>query len=320
MSFFEKLPLAQYTTPPNNYIGSTLFLSYIVVALYLTLTISYSLYTQFTSLFRSSPASPFSKSSQNGADQPSIRNARARHIKIYGALALLSFGSISYHMLGFLITSFLDWHGSTSPRNVLAVLSSSNAVSQLKAWMLQTGLFNNFAAELVADPQSAVWAQLAVLSSWGWNLWMGRKALQYNLPLHKTLPFTLLAANLPTSFSAALFIIQLHLSSPDILSSGTPVRQQQKQQQQPAPPKPKPLTSPLLPTILLNAMLLATPTLRNHASFSYLVLAERLLLFLPHTGLLKLSKRDIESSVAVSGGFVVANWAMLRKGLVGPRN
>lgn len=53
--------------------------------------------------------------------------------------------------------------------------------------------------------------------------------------------------------------------------------------------------------------------MRGHPIFSYLILAERLLLVLPHTGLLKLSDVDIQKSAAISGGFVVANWAMMKK-------
>ena len=134
-------------------------------------------------------------------------------------------------------------------------------------------------------------------------------ARQYNFTTKTTLPFILLGQNLPISFAMALFIIQLHLSAPDVPGS-------EKKKQQNPQPKRAPLASSLLPTIILNAMLLATPTLRSHPGFSYLVLAERLLLFLPHTGLLKLSDADLQKSAAVSGGFVAANWAMMRKGLV----
>ena len=134
-------------------------------------------------------------------------------------------------------------------------------------------------------------------------------ARQYNFTTKTILPFILLGQNLPISFAMALFIIQLHLSAPDVLGS------KNKKQQNPQP-KRAPLASSLLPTIILNAMLLATPTLRSHPGFSYMVLAERLLLFLPHTGLLKLSDADLQKSAAVSGGFVAANWAMMRKGMV----
>ncbi|KAG9197753.1 hypothetical protein G6514_001088 [Epicoccum nigrum] len=307
MSIFEKNPLAVYLSPPTNYIGSALFLSYIVAALFLTSTIGYSLYTQYISTFHSRPSSPPSKFKQNSAGQVSTRNARARHIKIYTGLALISFTNISWHMLGFLITSFLDWN-SAPTRDVLTALNP-NALDKLKTWMLQTGLFNSFAMQLVADPESALWTQLSILATWGWNLWLGNKARQYNFTTNTMLPFIFLGQNLPISFAMALFIIQLHLSAPD--GQGSKNERQQNPQSKRAP-----LASSLLPTIIFNAMLLATPTLRSHPGFSYLVLAERLLLFLPHTGLLKLSDADMQKSAAVSGGFVAANWAMMRKGLI----
>ena len=175
MSLFQQNPLTQYTTPPNNYIGSTFFLSYIVIALYLTSTIGYSLYTQYTSAFHSHPSSPPSKFKQNGAGKVETRNARAQHIKIYTVLALISFTSISWHMLGFLITSFLDWNNS-STRNVFAVLGN-NAFHKLKRWMLETSLFNDFAIQLVNDGESAIWTQLAILATWGWNLWISGKGM-----------------------------------------------------------------------------------------------------------------------------------------------
>lgn len=175
MSFFEDNALTQYTTPPNNYIGSALFLSYIVVALYLITSISYSLCTQYASGFHSHPSSPPSKFRQNDAGKVETRNARARHIKIYLALALISFISISWNMLGFLITSFLDW--SSSPRRDLLAAKSHQPFQMLKQWMLQTGLFNDFALQLVADGESAVWAQLDILATWGWNLWLAYKGV-----------------------------------------------------------------------------------------------------------------------------------------------
>ena len=123
------------------------------------------------------------------------------------------------------------------------------------------------------------------------------------------IPFIILGQNLPISFTAALFIIQLHLAAPDVSSNNI----SNSKQTQHAQPKQQPIASLMLPTIILNAILLAQPSLRGHPGFSYLLLAERLLLVLPHTGLLKLSNADVQRSAAISGGFVVANWAMLRK-------
>jgi hypothetical protein len=174
-SLFEQNPLTRYTTPPNNYIGSTIFLSYIVVALYLTSTICYSLYKQYTTAFHSHPASPPSKFKQNGRGKVETRSARKRHVKIYTTLALISFASISWHMLGFLITSFLDWSGSKT-RNVGAVLGR-DGVGALGRWMLETSLFSDFAVQLVDDGESAVWTQSAILATWFWNLWLAGKGM-----------------------------------------------------------------------------------------------------------------------------------------------
>lgn len=182
-SFFERNPLTQYTTPPNNYIGSSIFLSYIVVALYLTSTVGYSLYARYIAVFHSHPSSPPSKFKQNGKGKVETRSARKRHVKIYTFLALISFVSISWHMLGFLITSFLDWSNSGT-RNVFAVLAN-NAVSKLKRWMLETSLFNDFATQLVADGESAVWTQLAILATWFWNLFLASKGKSRYTPALK---------------------------------------------------------------------------------------------------------------------------------------
>ena len=174
MLFFENHPLTRYATPPNNYIGSTLFLSYIVVALYLTSTTAYSLYSQYISVFYSLPSSPASRFKRNDVGEDQRRNARARHIKIYTAFALISFTSISWHMLGFLITSFLDWNNSLT-RNIFDAVGN-NMFDKLKRWMLETSLFNDFAVQLVGDGESAVWSQLAILTTWSWNLWIGKKS------------------------------------------------------------------------------------------------------------------------------------------------
>jgi hypothetical protein len=121
------------------------------------------------------------------------------------------------------------------------------------------------------------------------------------------IPFIILGQNLPISFTAALFIIQLHLAAPDVAGDD------EKRARTNIQSRHKPIASLVLPTIFLNAALLAQPSLRGHSGFSYLILAERLLLLLPHTGILKLTDAEMKKSWAISGGFIVANWAMLRK-------
>jgi hypothetical protein len=164
-------PLLEYATPPTNYIGTTLFLSYIFLALYATLSICYTLYAQYTSIFH-----PVSPPPNNHESLQAARTARARHIKIYAFLASLSFAALSYHMLMFLVGNYLEWSGSGEG------LGEEVGVGSLCKWMLNSTLFQDFARELVRDRQSALWTQVAVLGTWFWNVWVGRKGTK-KLPL-----------------------------------------------------------------------------------------------------------------------------------------
>lgn len=70
---------------------------------------------------------------------------------------------------------------------------------------------------------------------------------------------------------------------------------------------------------MLNIALIALPRLRFHPVFIPMVLFTRLILFMPFTGRISLEDDKVVSSISISGGFVVANFAMLRK-LVGWRD
>ena len=162
--------LVHYTTPPNSYIGATIFLSYIVASLYATFTITYSLYTQYATIFHT----PTSKNDEKLA---AAKVARARHIKIYAFLASISFATLSYHMLMFLMTHYLEWNEDKS--RSLSVVSAE----KLKRWMLESTLFEDFAKELVKDAPNAVWTQASILATWFWNIWMGQKGME--LPVER---------------------------------------------------------------------------------------------------------------------------------------
>jgi hypothetical protein len=117
-------------------------------------------------------------------------------------------------------------------------------------------------------------------------------------------PFILLSQILPISFTICLFIIHLHLSSPDIQPS---IEEQTK------PIRRTPIASLHLPNILLNAALLALPPLRDHSIFSSLLVLARFVLLLPHTGLISLRATDIDKSLMVCAGFIVASQMMGEK-------
>jgi hypothetical protein len=161
--FFDDL--VYYATPPNSYIGTTIFLSYIVFALYATSSIAYSLYDRYTAIYH--PQKPIKDAKLHAA-----KAARARHIKIYAFVASISFATLSYHMLSFLITHYLGWTGDKH-RDLSAVTAS-----KMKSWMLQSTLFQDFASELVQSKGNAVMTQLAILGTWYWNIWMAGKGKQ----------------------------------------------------------------------------------------------------------------------------------------------
>jgi hypothetical protein len=301
--------LAYYATPPNSYIGAAIFLSYIVLALYATLRIITSQYTQYSRIFHAPTK-----------DERLIaaRAARARHIKIYAFLASVSFATLSYHMLFFLITHYLRWTGDVD-RTIPTI-----SVAKLQTWMMESSLFQDFAIELVHSVPNAVWTQLAILATWFWNVWMARKGIflsrsstnstvgsdpnevvarTRNFNSKTLFPFILLSQILPISFTSTLFIIQLHLASPDI--------QDPTQTPPPAiPQRRKTIASPHLPNILLNATLLALPSLRMHPIFPSLILFSRFILLLPHTSLVSLRESDIDKCVFVGAGFLVASQMM----------
>lgn len=165
-----------YATPPNNYIGTGIFLSYIIIALYATITIISSLYIKYNQIFYSSDAAKIPASVQIA------RDARLRHVKIYAFLASISFATLSYHMLSFLIAHYVAWDGGKQ---------FSLSVESLKSWMLQSSLFQDFAQDLVKDAPSAIWTQCAILATWFWNIWMAQKGKSpviaipsIQLPLH----------------------------------------------------------------------------------------------------------------------------------------
>jgi hypothetical protein len=157
--------LVYYAKPPNSYIGAAIFLSYIVLALYSTLRISYSLYTQYASLYHTS------NTSKDAESLKVAKAARARHIKIYTFLASISFATLSYHMLFFLINHYFEYIGATN-RDFSAVSGK-----RLGKWMLDSTLFQDFASELVANEANATWAQFAILATWFWNIWIARKSM-----------------------------------------------------------------------------------------------------------------------------------------------
>ncbi|KAF2438169.1 hypothetical protein P171DRAFT_424267 [Karstenula rhodostoma CBS 690.94] len=294
--------LARYAHPPFNYLGTTLFLSYILLALYFTLSISTSLYAQYKRL-------PSLKLAED------VKNARTRHIKIYAFLASISFAILSYNMLNFLIQSLTVWARTQN------LLGRRVSLLGLRYWMLETNLFETFAQELVSKRPNAFWTQAALLETWFWNVWMAYKAQQHKFSVRTMVPYIVLGQILPITFTASLFLVQLHLDAvgflPDLKKSENMKTGDCSKAPSPVAPDVNTSsqtrkTSLVLPTIIFNAALMALSSLRNNSIFIPLVLFTRLLLLVLHTGRIRFSKNDLLQSVSISFGFFVANITMSR--------
>ncbi|KAF2713979.1 hypothetical protein K504DRAFT_530870 [Pleomassaria siparia CBS 279.74] len=325
--FYNYDGFAQYANPPTNYLGTGLFLGYIALALVCTGWIMWDSWTRYDALIASPKSEKASANTKDESEKkeetPSqgldIRNARARHIKIYAVLASISFAMLSFHMLNFLIASYQQWNGGGS---------ADLSVEKMKSWMLETGLFESFAMELVDDGPSTVWMQIGVMGIWFWGVWMSGKANERAFSGRSMLPYILLSQILPISFTAALFLIHLHLSSPDLASTApepalektttaTTRSSHTSPETHPVPLSLHPIhrkTSLLLPTILLNAVLLSIAPLRQHRLFIPLVLFTRIMLLLPFTGRISTRSVEMKRSMFVSWGFLVANLMVLLKG------
>ncbi|KAF2638725.1 hypothetical protein P280DRAFT_528966 [Massarina eburnea CBS 473.64] len=295
----------KHANPPNNVLGLILFVAYIAAAIYATTAISLSLWRGYTRI--SLPQTATGKDDHKRIQD--VQRARKRHIKIYAFLASVSFASLTYHMGLFLVESYAAWvAGKIGVKTVSVEDAWKTAdLQRVKGWVLESALFEGFARELVGDGPSAVWSMGAVVGGWFWGVWMVQKVNARGFSTKEMLPYILLTQTLPISLTITLFIIKLHLASPD-LSNNPP---------SPPPPSSKPLsrkpTSLTLPTILLNISLLSLPSLRNTPYFLPLVLVIRIVLLSPWSRRVSLKDDQVVQSIAISGGFVMAQVFLLRK-------
>lgn len=181
--------LRQYSSPPTNYIGTAIFLSYIFAALYFVSDTLWSLSKQM----------PFRRNNRNRGI-PVLLASRI-------AFAILTFALLSYNMLSFLIESYKHW--------IAENMAFPDSVSHLHLgkWMLQSCLFDDFAHDLVGNGQdwTAIWTILSLLWTGAINVWMALAGRQNRMiGLWK---YFVLAQILPVSFTHCLFSIAVTIGS-----------------------------------------------------------------------------------------------------------
>jgi hypothetical protein len=138
----------------SNVASAVIFIFYIVAALVLTGWIAVDLY-------------------QVSSQPPSRSNWRGRQrICTFSALATLSFATLSYHMLGFLITSYSEW--AVARGCPLSHSVSKDDLNQLYLWewAKTSTLFRDFAASICKELNGSWWwTEHVLMLSMAWNIY-----------------------------------------------------------------------------------------------------------------------------------------------------
>jgi hypothetical protein len=276
---------------PDNVLGAIIFFSYILAALGLTGLI-------FSDLFKAFEA--FSKSKANTSHRHSL-------VLVFATFAVISFSSLSYHMLNVLVHSYTEWADVATvplPQTFWGALSgqtdAASSFLNIWTWAKSSTLFQDFTKVICNDPVRFWWTQQALLLSIGWNTFMAieGKSPSYHIicPLMLSVPGTkrdiprlwayfLLDQVLPVSFTLNLFCVALLLAPP------------------PTTEKKLYATTPLLQILSLLAYFLSVTQAPANVDTPWLLptlLATRALLFAPYLVLAPSSRLSWRTPVGQS--------------------
>lgn len=140
---------------PNNVTGATVFVGYVLAALFLSTFIVHDLYQSYKAQVKSS-----------SIKAPYIFS----RLQIFVALAVLSFSTLSYHMLSYLIYMYHRWVTTDDLEvfpgpSVLLSLPTMQGSHQIWQWLTESALFLNFAETICKDSANFWWTQQALFVS-----------------------------------------------------------------------------------------------------------------------------------------------------------
>jgi hypothetical protein len=148
---------------PDNVLGAVVFFLYILAALGLTALISSDLVNLYGVFLRSKMNTSY----------------RSNLVLAFAAFAVISFSSLSYHLLSVLIYSYAEWAEKAHvplPQTFFGAFSglTNGSLSFLNiwAWAKSSTLFQDFAEVVCNDAVRFWWTQQALLLSIGWNTFM----------------------------------------------------------------------------------------------------------------------------------------------------
>ena len=160
--------------PLYNLTGAVLFYSYIFLALLFTGMVTLRLRKRYLGLCASHP--------EPGGSRLTI--------PFLGTLSLVSFATLSYHMLRVLITSYTSFathnlrpishlarihlfSGTFLPTPTSLLDFLTEVAAQIWHWSVSSSLFLSFAQDLVRNQEAQLWSLASLLGGLVWAVWMG---------------------------------------------------------------------------------------------------------------------------------------------------
>lgn len=168
----------------DNVLGATIFFAYIAAALLLTGFLTWNLMHTYQRRTTSNVRHV------NG--HGSVPGNPDRKIKTAAAMAGLSFATLSYHMLHFLIQSHRRWKSSKEQPFFSETYNTSHSalgsLEKIKGhriweWAKESTLFEDFGRAICGDPRSFWWTHLVLVYSFGWNLYMSVEGQSRGSPM-----------------------------------------------------------------------------------------------------------------------------------------
>ena len=158
--------------PLYNLSGALIFTAYVLSAVFLTAFISNSLRVQYKKF------------------SPEREHEQEKHLQIFSALTVLSFSTLSYHMLNYLIVSYQAWskrRGYQLPASLFGFNSLLGTREQRVplhswSWLTESTLFADFATTICSNNARFWWTQQALLVTMAWSVFMSLEGVSTLLP------------------------------------------------------------------------------------------------------------------------------------------
>ncbi|KAI4204028.1 MAG: hypothetical protein LQ350_001421 [Teloschistes chrysophthalmus] len=136
----------------RNVTGAALFTGYVLAALLLTIMILGDLFKAYRTRFQARPC---------WEDMTDI----SKQLQVFIALAVLSFSTLSYHMLNYLIFSYRRWATYTTSSTIqgLSGVFGVQGLQSIWQWLTESTLFKDFAETICQSSANYWWTQQALL-------------------------------------------------------------------------------------------------------------------------------------------------------------